>query len=521
MLRKFSFLIYLLLFKSLAYAQCTQGLGVPLISETFGTGTDVFAPPLPAGVTQFQYVTNTCPMDGQYTIVNYTTGCYGEWHSLVDVSNDPRGYFMIVNASDVLATFYISKVKGLCPGTTYQFSSYLINLDTETDLIQPNITFSIEKPDGTILGSYTTGKIKVYPTVFWQKFSFYFKTPVGVSDIVLRMRNNAPGGSGNNFAIDDISFAPTGPKTTIKIQGTSSNTLLNPCGNPATLTSSVGSCYVNNAYQWQISTDGITWADIAGANSPTYPISNPPVGSFFYRLGVAENGNIGNVNCRAISDSVKIISGQYFPVQINNVSEHICSGSYALPSGKLVATTGIYIDTVHSKSMCDSIITTVNLSVSSTPDLGKNRFLCTGDTLTLNPGQFASYLWQDGSAQPNYVVTKAGIYKVKVTDAYGCQLADSVSITADYCSTIKIPNTFTPNGDGVNDTWNIPPLQNFPSCTVAIYTRWGDPVFNSIGYAKPWDGTYNNKSLPVGTYYYVIDLKNNSKPLSGFVTLIR
>jgi large repetitive protein len=113
------------------------------------------------------------------------------------------------------------------------------------------------------------------------------------------------------------------------------------------------------------------------------------------------------------------------------------------------------------------------------------------------------------------------VYKVTVTDVNGCELADSVSITGDYCMAIKIPNSFTPNGDGVNDTWNIPPLQYFPSCAVAIYNRWGQPVFKSIGYPKPWDGTYNNKSLPVGTYYYVIDLKNNTRPLSGYVTLIR
>jgi gliding motility-associated-like protein len=171
--------------------------------------------------------------------------------------------------------------------------------------------------------------------------------------------------------------------------------------------------------------------------------------------------------------------------------------------------------------MCDSIITTVNLSVSSKPNLGKDRYLCKGDTIILSPGPFASYLWQDGSAQPNYVVTKAGDYQVKVTDAYGCAFVGSVSISPDYCSAINIPNTFTPNGDGINDTWDIPQLQDFPSCTVSIYTRWGQPVFNSVGYPKPWDGTYNNKLLPVGTYYYVIDLKNKSKLLSGFITIIR
>jgi gliding motility-associated-like protein len=520
MLKKASFLLVFILTSFCAYSQCTNGLGVPLITETFGSGSSLFAPPLPAGVTDFQYVQNTCPMDGQYTIVNYTTGCYGEWHTLTDYSGDPNGYFMIVNASDKLSTFYTSQVNGLCPGTNYKFSAYIVNLDTQ-DLIEPNITFSIEKPDGTRLGSYNTGDIKVYNFVYWQKFFFYFKTPTGVSDVVLRMRNNAPGGSGNNFAIDSISFAPSGPGATINIQGISSDTLYNPYANSTTLLSAIGSCYIKNAYQWQISSDKITWTDIPGANNPNYVMSMPAAGSFYYRLGVAETGNIANTNCRAISNEVKIVNGQYFPTQFKNVSASICQGDYVFPSSKKVNTSGTYTDTLFSKSGCDSIVTTINLLVATKPNLGSNRDLCVGDTVLLTPGLFNSYLWQDNSTGPTYEVTKGGTYWVKVTDAAGCDLADTVNIKEAFCSTIKIPNTFTPNGDGVNDTWNIPQLQHFPNCSVFIYNRWGQTVFSGNGYPKPWNGLYKGKPLPIGAYYYVIDLKNNTSPLSGFITIIR
>jgi gliding motility-associated-like protein len=86
---------------------------------------------------------------------------------------------------------------------------------------------------------------------------------------------------------------------------------------------------------------------------------------------------------------------------------------------------------------------------------------------------------------------------------------------------VTVPNTFTPNGDGINDLWDITALRAYPGCTVAIYTRSGAVVYNSINYPQPWDGTYNGKQLPVGTYYYIIDLKNGKKPLAGFVTLLR
>jgi gliding motility-associated-like protein len=99
--------------------------------------------------------------------------------------------------------------------------------------------------------------------------------------------------------------------------------------------------------------------------------------------------------------------------------------------------------------------------------------------------------------------------------------AVTVSISpADVC-TIIIPNTFTPNGDGINDRWDITALVSYPYCSVNIYTRYGTLIYSSIGYPKPWDGTYNGKPLPVGTYYYLIDPKNGMKKLAGFVTILR
>jgi gliding motility-associated-like protein len=86
---------------------------------------------------------------------------------------------------------------------------------------------------------------------------------------------------------------------------------------------------------------------------------------------------------------------------------------------------------------------------------------------------------------------------------------------------VSIPNTFTPNGDGVNDFWDVTALSAHPGCTVAIYSRYGELVYNSINYPRPWDGNYNGKQLPVGTYYYLIDLKNGQKPLAGPVTILR
>jgi len=87
--------------------------------------------------------------------------------------------------------------------------------------------------------------------------------------------------------------------------------------------------------------------------------------------------------------------------------------------------------------------------------------------------------------------------------------------------TPTIPNVFTPNGDGVNDTWVIEYLESYVGATVEIFNRYGSLVFRSVGYTKSWDGTYGGKQMPAGTYYYVINPKNGRKQISGFVDIVR
>lgn len=85
----------------------------------------------------------------------------------------------------------------------------------------------------------------------------------------------------------------------------------------------------------------------------------------------------------------------------------------------------------------------------------------------------------------------------------------------------KIPNTFTPNGDGINDYWIITNINTYTDCTVKIFNRFGGEVFHSKGYASPWDGRFNGTPLPVGTYYYLIDPKKGRDILSGSITILK
>ena len=86
----------------------------------------------------------------------------------------------------------------------------------------------------------------------------------------------------------------------------------------------------------------------------------------------------------------------------------------------------------------------------------------------------------------------------------------------------EIPNAFSPNGDGINDTWAIRSADAFAGSVVEVYNRYGQVVFRSNGYANPWNGTYKGKPVPSGTYYFVIDLRSGNEPnITGWIFIAR
>ncbi len=110
-------------------------------------------------------------------------------------------------------------------------------------------------------------------------------------------------------------------------------------------------------------------------------------------------------------------------------------------------------------------------------------------------------------------------YTLTATGSNDCQATDF--ITVKILKPVKVPNVFSPNGDGIHDRWVITNLQDYPGSSVQIFNRYGQEVYRMAGSADPWDGTYRGKPLPLGTYYYVIQLENGFKPITGSVTILR
>lgn len=131
------------------------------------------------------------------------------------------------------------------------------------------------------------------------------------------------------------------------------------------------------------------------------------------------------------------------------------------------------------------------------------------------------YEWSNGASTQNIEMLTAGVYTITVHDANNCPMKASNEVKIPINGCIEIPNTFTPNGDNINDTWVITNSYVYPEIEVQIVNQQGYIVFKSIGYNKDWDGTYNENPIPSGTYYYIVNLHNGDPIYKGIVTIIR
>jgi len=133
------------------------------------------------------------------------------------------------------------------------------------------------------------------------------------------------------------------------------------------------------------------------------------------------------------------------------------------------------------------------------------------------------FLWSNQSTNETIENLHNGIYYITISDANLCTLEKSITLNAEYEICLNIPNVITPNGDGFNDYWDILFIQMYPNVLIKIFNRWGQLVFESNGYTQNFDGIWNGKNLPIGSYFYIIDLNNNTENsiYKGTIDIIR
>lgn len=154
-----------------------------------------------------------------------------------------------------------------------------------------------------------------------------------------------------------------------------------------------------------------------------------------------------------------------------------------------------------------------------------------GDTITLSGGGADKYYWEpptglscDTCPDPTISPTVTTIYTLITTSKQGCKKSSLIAVDVDIpCRDFYIPNVFTPNGDGINDTYYIK-VKYMSLYNISIYNRWGQEIFHSTDPTSPWDGTVHGSPAPAGVYYYIIRTTcddGNSFRKDGFLQLIR
>ncbi len=178
---------------------------------------------------------------------------------------------------------------------------------------------------------------------------------------------------------------------------------------------------------------------------------------------------------------------------------------------------------------CENILTRQLDITTPFLEAGADTYILRGGAVRFNiqaTGTNLKYKWtpstgldRDDIKNPTASPSAETRYYVTISSDEGCILDDDILVKV--LEMPFVPNTFTPNGDGINDLWNIEYLDSYPAVSVNIYNRFGNKVFGSIGYLKPWDANLNGQMLPVGTYYYVIDPKIGIPVFKGWVAVIR
>ncbi len=204
-------------------------------------------------------------------------------------------------------------------------------------------------------------------------------------------------------------------------------------------------------------------------------------------------------------------------------------------------TAGLYILTLTDANSCDTIesdsitqpppiIVENKIKQPFCPDAGDGDISL--DVSGGVPGY--TYSWTKNGENFDFTTTGLGVglYICTIDDATkNCPHEDTIKLTPQLALCLNIPNVFSPNGDGINDTWVITagdpnsPLsiqELYPNLIVEIYSRWGTLLFRSEpGYPNPWNGTYNGNPLPIDSYYYIITLKSGEGTLCGNVTIVK
>ncbi|WP_185154188.1 gliding motility-associated C-terminal domain-containing protein [Fulvivirga sp. M361] len=180
------------------------------------------------------------------------------------------------------------------------------------------------------------------------------------------------------------------------------------------------------------------------------------------------------------------------------------------------------------KNCSDAISRTISVVNFQGVSAGNDQTIDNGSSVQLSASGGQSYSWTPTedltnpfAANPIATPSTTTMYVVEGTNFLGCTHQDSVTIFVNENFNININNVLTPNGDGVNDNWEIDNLESINNPSVQVFDRNGVEVFSSNGYNNDWQGTRGSDILPDGTYYYIVVSESSNAIFRGALTIIR
>jgi trimeric autotransporter adhesin len=226
--------------------------------------------------------------------------------------------------------------------------------------------------------------------------------------------------------------------------------------------------------------------------------------------------NVGDIRCYGADDgkiSVMVAggTGPYIYTWSNGMSSPSITGLAA----------GTYVVSVKDSGTQCNVSATFYLVQPDSPQITsvQHKDACNSGTGSISvsiAGGTAPYhyKWSNGDTTNEINQLIAGDYTLALTDGNGCLQNLAFTISDTVCGEINVYNGISPNGDGINDTWVIGGIENFPASTVQVFDKFGDVVFEKTGYRNDWNGTGKNGTVPDGTYYYLVKL-NAAKAYTG------
>lgn len=299
--------------------------GQEIFRETFGAGAG-FGAALPnLSAAAYQFSTSAPLAEGRYTIVSNPRLAQGNstWKSMTDHTGNTNGRMMIVNASYKPGEFYRKKITDLCGGHQYAIAvsaSSIISADMncgqDVVSIPARIRFHIEDENGNILGQMAERYIPAdeNPEGTWKEYGMIFTLPDNISTIQIVLLDDAPGGCGNDLAIDDIVFSTCQPTPAISLNGDYNGPFYGCTNTDAVFRADTADLRLHQpSFQWQKRSPATgQWTDIPGANSISCTIEQlQTTDAGEYRVLISEDPTIA---------CYKSFSSTVIPLAVKDVS---------------------------------------------------------------------------------------------------------------------------------------------------------------------------------------------------------